>query len=322
MAEHLLDGLPLPSISVVIPVYNRGALVQATVDSALEQDLPPDEVEIILVDDGSTDDTFSVLQRLYGGNTRVRLFSIPNGGVARARNFGLEKARGEFVAYLDHDDLWLPEKLRLQREAIWKNSRVGVVYCNWRHFDESGILPHEDGRVWEPRFDLEGKRILRRLLIGNFIISMSVPLIRTSSLRAVGGFDPYVSPCDDWDTWIRLAIDNDFIGIRKYLVLYHQHSNQQSSNERLMSIADRRTRWKNRRLGWRHPQALVALYHPISLRATHRTYAAVKEALFNQSWAKAWCLTFVCLRQRPLLLLTPQWIYLMKNLIQRDSRRF
>lgn len=91
--------MPSPQISVIIPVYNRGALVETTVASALAQDLRPEEFEILLVDDGSTDDTWQILNALYAHHPQIRLFHLENGGVARARNFGLKQARGEFIAY-------------------------------------------------------------------------------------------------------------------------------------------------------------------------------------------------------------------------------
>ncbi len=310
-----------PSISVVVPTYNRGRAVSRTIESVLSQDLRAEEVEILIVDDGSTDDTFSVLRELYGANARVRLFTVPNGGVARARNFGLAQARGEFIAFLDHDDLWLPQKLRLQLDAIQQSEKIGVVYCDWKHFEGREILPDEDARVWKPRFGLK-KRVLGKLLTGNFIISMSVPLIRTSALRLIGGFDSAVVPCDDWDVWIRLAKDNEFVGITEALVLYHQHENQQSQNVKSMLVADRRTRWKNRQLGWPHPYTLIGLYRPNYLHASQPTYLSVKEALFAQQWKRAWQLSLTCFTQRPLLSLTPQWMVLMARLIRCDSRRY
>ena len=310
------------SISIVIPVYNRGTKIETTVDSALAQDLSPEEVEVVIVDDGSTDDTWAILNTLYGDNPRVRLFSIQNGGVAGARNFGLAKARGEFIAFLDHDDFWLPQKLRLQRDAMQKSENIGVVYCNWGHFDWSGELSSNDARVWEPRFGLQNAHTLQKLLIGNFIISMSVPLIRTSALRRVGGFDPSVVPCDDWDVWIRLAAENEFVGLSETLVLYHQHSNQQSRDENKMFAADRRTRWKNRALYWRHPRTLFALHRPNSLRSSHPIYLSVKEAVFSRRWKQAWQLSLLCLARRPLLFFTPQWMVLMARLLRRDSRRY
>jgi glycosyltransferase involved in cell wall biosynthesis len=120
-----------PLVSVVIPVYNRGARLQPTIESALEQTLPSHDYEIIIVDDGSTDDTLAFLQLTYADEPRIKIVSQQNGGVARARNRGLEEARGEFSAYLDHDDFWLPNKLEKQLAAFEGKPAVGVIYCRW-----------------------------------------------------------------------------------------------------------------------------------------------------------------------------------------------
>lgn len=310
------------TISVVIPTYNRGAAIGATVESALSQDVAPEEVEIIIVDDGSTDDTLSILQSLYGQNPRVRLFLIPNAGVANARNFGLEKARGEFVAFLDHDDLWFPQKLEKQLEAIKRSEKIGVVYCNWQHFDKNGILQSHDPHVWQPRFELGRKGVLQKMLMGNLIISMSVPLIRTELLRRVGGFDPKMVPCDDWDVWIRLANRSEFVGLRETLVQYHQHEAQQSRDEDAMWAADNRIRWKYWRLILRHPRTIPSLTVPLFFWKTRHSYVAVKAALFERKWAAAWKETLRCLARHPLCLLTPQWFYLTLRLFKRDPSRF
>ena len=227
-----------PSITVVIPTYNRGAAIYKTIESALHQDLPADEFEIIVVDDGSTDDTFAVLEAAYAHNPRVRLFSTPNGGVARARNFGLEQARGEFIAYLDHDDLWLPQKLRLQREAMGSSPEIGVVCCDWLAVNESGeVLPKprqfqaENGWIAPPKKAYPWVfGAYPKLPLLNPIVSMSVPLIRTELLRKIGGFDETTVPSDDWDIWIRLSAVTQFAYCADIGAHYVFHGNQQHTN--------------------------------------------------------------------------------------------
>lgn len=326
-AEHLPNILT-PSVSVVIPVYNRGALAGPTVDSALEQDLPPDEVEIILVDDGSTDDTFSVLQRLYGQNPRVRLFSTPNGGVARARNFGLEKAQGEFIAFLDHDDLWLPEKLRLQREVLRAHPEAGVAYCLWRNVDEQGrdigrssILSHEE---WK---HLPTGDIFLRLMHHNFIISMTIPMMRTALVREVGGFDPEIVPCDDWDLWIRMARRAHFEAVREILAIYQHHGGQQSLSEEKMLQATRRVLVKNIKPNWtvvlRNPKILwVAATLRYFYKSRVPFYERARAAIASSDWAGVRRAILRGWRRFPLLPLTPQWLYIVKRLLTRNARPF
>ena len=223
-----------PLVSVIIPVYNRGALIEKTVQSVLNQTLPASELEIIIVDDGSTDESFAILQRLYQNHAQIQLFQIPNGGVAGARNFGLQRARGEFIAFLDHDDLWLPQKLESQLEAA-RRSDAGVVHCDWRAVDQNGEpMPallqisqqswwrgasgHVYPWVWMPH----PAQFLR-----NPIISMSVPLVRTQLLRDSGGFDANVVPSDDWDLWIRLSQITTWAFVPQVTVHYVCHENQQ-----------------------------------------------------------------------------------------------
>ncbi len=247
-------------ISVVIPTYNRGGLIEQTIESVLNQDLPPETVDVIVVDDGSTDETFAILQRLYGSHAQVRLFGIANGGVARARNFGLEQARGEFIAFLDHDDIWLPQKLRLQLERMKSDERIGVVYSSWVAVDASGqemppIIQFQRQWWWRPR---NGRAYPWTLLphplqfVRNPIVSMSVPLIRTQLLRDVGGFDARTVPSDDWDLWIRLSKICDFACVNQELVRYVHHEGQQHKQMKtayasaLVILRKHRARWTRR----------------------------------------------------------------------------
>ncbi len=247
-------------VSVVIPTYNRGASIAPTIESVLAQDLPPEAFEIIIVNDGSTDETGAFLDARYGQNPRVRTFHIPNGGVARARNFGLEQARGEFIAFLDHDDLWLPRKLRLQLDRIENDKKFGVVYSSWVAVDEAGaemppIIQFQRQWWWRPR---NGCAYPWTLLphplqfVRNPIVSMSVPLIRTQLLREIGGFDARTVPSDDWDLWIRLSKICDFAGVNEELVRYVHHDGQQHKQMKtayasaLVILRKHRARWTRR----------------------------------------------------------------------------
>jgi len=317
-----------PSISVVIPTFNRGALVRPTVDSALGQDLPSDEVEIILVDDGSTDDTFAVLQELYGENERVRMFSLANGGVAAARNFGLSQARGEFVAFLDHDDLWLPEKLRLQRDEMRANSKTTVVYGRWREADEAGreferppLLSEEEWRVL-PQGD-----VFYALMHHNFLISATIPLVRTRQLLEVGGFDPAMVPCDDWDAWLKLSRLGPFAALEEFVAIYQRHGNQQSADEERMLLATQTVRLKHIRANpsaiLRKPRvAWLAYAAPYFYRSRVPFYEHAREAIAVGDWKTVRRALFRGWRRFPLLLLTPQWLYILKRLVTRDARPF
>lgn len=305
----------MPFVSVVIPVYNRGAPIQATVDSVLAQDLAPDELEILLVDDGSTDDTFAVLQRLYGDNPRVRLFSIPNGGVAGARNFGLQKARGDFLAFLDHDDRWKPAKLRLQLEMMQKSEKIGVVYCSWTSVDEAGremppVIQFQRQWWWKPH---SGRAFPWILLphplqfIRNPIISMTVPLVRTGLLREIGGFDPAMVPSDDWDLWIRLAHLCDFACVNQELALYVHHSAQQHKQMKT-AYASALAIYAKHRVSWaKHPWVRFKQesYRRSCLAMMH--HADARDALLGRNRKQILVSTLKALAQRPDSLLLRRW---------------
>lgn len=311
------------SVSVVIPTYNRGSKIAATLDSALAQTLAP--LEIIIVDDGSTDGTPDWIEVHYGD--RVCLIRQNNGGVARARNRGLDEARGEYIAFLDHDDLWLPQKLEKQR-AAFDNSQVGVAYCLWREVNEAG----EDlGRAsvlqageWER---LPAGDVFAILMRRNIILSMTIPLIRTRLLREVGGFDPDLVPCDDWDVWIKLARQCEFVGIAETLAVYVRHSDQQSSQEPVMVEASRKVLLRhlksNPRFALWHPRtAWFALSVRYFARSRRPFYDQARAAIFERRWRRASGVLCRAWLRHPLLFLTPQWVYVTIKILRRDSRTF
>lgn len=127
-----------PSVTVVMPTYNRAHLIAPTIDAVLQQ--THKNTELVVVDDGSTDETQSVIAHRYGGNPQVRHVYKPNGGVSSARNIGLEHASGDYVAFLDSDDLWKPWKLALQVAVLDKLSsqKVGMLWTNLDSVDAGG----------------------------------------------------------------------------------------------------------------------------------------------------------------------------------------
>jgi glycosyltransferase involved in cell wall biosynthesis len=120
-----------PQVTVLIDTYNYGCFIQEAIESVLSQDFPPEQMEILVVDDGSTDDTE---ERVRKYRSRINYFRKTNGGQASAFNFGLERARGEIVAFLDADDYWLPGKLPRVVEEFEKNPEAGMVYHEIREF--------------------------------------------------------------------------------------------------------------------------------------------------------------------------------------------
>ncbi|MGH9797081.1 MAG: glycosyltransferase family 2 protein [Candidatus Polarisedimenticolia bacterium] len=185
-----------PRVSVVIPTYNRAALLCEAVDSALAQTYR--DFEILVVDDGSTDATPAVVPGRFGGDPRVRYVRQENGGAAAAQNAGVRLARGEFIGLLGDDDLWRPEKLAWQVAAL--DRRPGAGLC----FSDMVIAGGtDDGRRFFEIAGFDGTISVEALVRRNFIPAAAT-LIRRSCLLTAGAFDETLRLAEDWDLWIRL----------------------------------------------------------------------------------------------------------------------
>jgi glycosyltransferase involved in cell wall biosynthesis len=211
----------MPHISVVIPAYNAGRTLQETITSVQNQTFL--DLEIIIVDDGSTDNTLNLIENL--ADPRIKAFSYRNGGVSVARNRGITHSTGEFIAFLDADDLWTPNKLESQIEAINANPEADVAYSWTSYFHElkekqyPGNPVHFKGDVYAD------------LLKWNFLASGSNPLIRRQAIEEIGGFDPKFPPCEDWDFYLRLAARYKFVVVPEHQVIYRQLSTSATASK-------------------------------------------------------------------------------------------
>lgn len=214
----------LPLISVVIPAYNAQKTILETIHSVLNQTVS--NFEIIVINDGSQDNTLNLLSTI--SDPRLKVFSYKNGGLSVARNRGISNATGEFISFLDADDLWTTDKLELQVAALQKNPNAGVVY-SWTQF----IDEHSNLLFLQPPVYLEGD-VYRDLLVSNFISSGSNIMVRRKYIDLVGEFDPAVNAAADWDYYLRLASQCSFALVPQYQVLYRKSSQAMSSNIELM----------------------------------------------------------------------------------------
>jgi glycosyltransferase involved in cell wall biosynthesis len=226
LSNTYVDGL----ISVVIPVRNGEGTISSTLQSVLKQSYR--NIEVIVIDDGSTDQTASIVKEVLARDERVTFHSGPQAGVAAARNSGISRARGEFIAPLDADDIWHKDKLILQLNAIRRaGARTGVSYC-WNVLVDEADNTRAGWTTGRPEF--EGN-ILLPMLESNFLANGSTPLIRHTCLDLVGGYDPSLYRMDaqgaeDWKLYLALAEICDFVFVPRYLVGYRKSQTAMSAN--------------------------------------------------------------------------------------------
>lgn len=191
-------------VTVVIPNYNYGPFIAETLHSVLKQTYQ--DFEVIVIDDGSKDQSCQIVEDLklqFKG--RLRLIRQKNQGVAVARNTGITAAQGEFIAFLDADDIWLESTLATTMKFLQDNSNYGMVYGNTEFFEsKTGKILGRNHGEGSPKIPYTGKCVEKLFVRGNFIPLMTV-LIRKSIFTYVGLFDPQFRVGEDLDLWMRIA---------------------------------------------------------------------------------------------------------------------
>lgn len=243
-----------PTVSIIIPAFNNGPYLAEALDSVFRQ--CSGCCEVIIVDDGSTDDTE---KQIYPYLDRVLFLREENKGVAAARNWGMSRARGDFIAFLDGDDVWLNDNLKIKLDYLAGNPDVCAVFSNFRIIDSLGVL-YEDGmRYFYPIFHKRGRRleqmfsektlvsfggrscfvhkgnIFESLLFGNFIATCSA-LIRKECADAVGLFREDLKTQEDYHYWLRLSRLGKIACIDLPLVGYRRHSSQLTRSSNMQMI--------------------------------------------------------------------------------------
>jgi len=216
----------MPKVSIIIPTYNSSHFLARTVASVLRQSYT--DWELLLIDDASSDQTVEIAEKLATADKRIKVYQLEynSGGPATSKNLGWHKAQGEFIAFLDHDDEWLPEKLTQQLVILESSSdpRLGLVSCSAYLKDES----RRKSVVYQKNYQTAP---LADLANGNFIISSSCVLVKREVFQTVGGFDTTFKIFDDWDMWLRLAeADYSFAFLETPLVNYLVHADNACRN--------------------------------------------------------------------------------------------
>jgi len=210
----------VPTISVIIPTYNAEGTILETIESVQKQTF--DDFEIIVINDGSTDQTVELVNSI--ADERLRIFSYENGGVSVARNRGLSQATGEFIAFLDADDLWSPDKLELQLAALRRHPEAGVAY-SWTSYFMNG----QEGALFPGKSVFFEGNVYTKLLVENFLANGSNPLVYQKAIESVGEFDPVLTIGEDWEFYLRLAARWSFVVVPKHQIFYRQSSGSATS---------------------------------------------------------------------------------------------
>lgn len=250
----------MSKVSVIIPSYNRAHCIAACIQSVLNQTMQ--DLEVIIVDDCSKDNTEEVVNKIQ--DPRVKFIRHDkNQGGAVARNTGIEKASGEFIAFLDSDDLWLPNKLEKQISFMEeKGDSFGLCYT-WF------ILQDPEGNeIMRLEYDIQGREI-PELLIRNYVGTFSSVVFRASVLKAVNGLDPKMRSCQDWDLFIRANQVTDICYVPEHLVIYLQDKKDQfriSSNPQAVIDGHLRLLSKNKN---QYAKAGKSIYLQVLKNFTH-----------------------------------------------------
>ena len=206
---------PHPTVTVVIPLYNARDVIGATIESVLAQTWK--DYEIIVVDDGSQDGSGDLV-RAFG--QQVRYIRQENTGVAGARNRGIEESHGEYIALLDHDDLWHPTKLERQVAVLTERPEVGLVITGIMHIRSDGTPTGEIGGAYNPNDPFY------HVFVKGYVPTPSSAMIRRSAFDAAGTFDPGFDSAglDDHELWPRIAMVCEIAAIEEPLTYHRSHT--------------------------------------------------------------------------------------------------
>jgi len=228
------NNLNQPLVSVIIPAYNAENFIPKTLESVLSQTYQ--NIEVLVVDDGSTDTTAEIVKSFVQKDSRVSLLQQSNAGVAAARNLAIEKSKGEYIAPIDADDIWYPQNLEKQVKCLTSSApSIGVVYSWSVDINEKNLLT---GGFYNST--IEGEVYTALVVYKYFIGNSSASLIRRVCFAKVGGYNcklklENAQGCEDWELHLRIAEHYQFKVVPEYLVGYRQITSSMSSNYAAMA---------------------------------------------------------------------------------------
>ncbi len=219
-------------VSVIIPTYNASKYISYTLKSVLTQTF--NNYEVVIVDDGSTDNTVEIISEFLKVDNRLKLYEINNTGLpSKVRNYGFSKAKGKYIAFLDSDDIWLPKKLEQQLNILNNSKLFGMVYSVAYKIGETSFFKDQYGLIpisfrAHSRFD--------ELIKRNTICCSSV-VIKTNIFEEMGGFDESsdLKAVEDYDLWLRISQKYSIKFINKLHVYYRVHDKGISSDKSIIN---------------------------------------------------------------------------------------
>jgi glycosyltransferase involved in cell wall biosynthesis len=287
-----------PTLTIVIPAYNVERYVREATLSALNQTRR--DIEVIVVDDGSTDGTVAALAGIE--DPRLRVISQANCGLSGARNTGIREARGNYIGFLDADDRWMPEKAEKHLALMEGDAGIGVTYCHSLYIDEQSA---DKGRIL---FSRSKNPTLAQMVRRNRVGNGSSPIVLAECFKRAGLFDETLRSCEDWEMWVRIMRETHFSArlVPEVLTCYRVNTDSLSMNfapflenaERACARVERETAGVSKRV---HREGRASMYR---ITAT--------KALYNDQRPKAISLLIRAFQVCPwLLLVDPRaWVTL------------
>jgi len=288
----------MPLVSTVIAVYNGEDFIGEAINSVLNQTYP--NVEIIVVDDGSTDATQSILKSF---GEKITWTWQKNSGTPAARNVGVRMSQGKYIALLDCDDLWLPDKIRMQLEAFERYPEAVLVWGGAVRSNKGWTNEKNDQEYHKERKFLD----LKELLIHNRIAALAA-MFRRDVAISIDGFDEALLHCDDWDMWIRLAQLGSMVYVDQTLGIYRVHEKQMTKKSYNLSLGELSVVKKHRDTFYRLHNGRGLYRSEIARRLS----VAAMESIKVRQYQGAWRLSFKAI----MTLKTDVWPTCMKIILE------
>lgn len=268
--------MPVPLVSVVMPVHNGGRYLDAAIDSIRAQSLT--ELELILIDDGSTDGSGERMQAHAAADPRLSVLRIPHSGVATALNTGLAAARAPLIARMDADDIALPQRMQCQLAAMHARPEVAALGTGIEAIDA-------DGRVTGSAMPGGDPAEIRAALLRANCLHHPTVMMRRDIVLAAGGYRPIFTAAEDYDLWLRLSEHHDLSNLPDLLLRYRGHAGQQTGNrwvlQRLEVLAAQHAA-RLRRAGYPDPMSRFTRIDAATLRAMGLPRDVISAALSGQ----------------------------------------